>query len=342
MAIDNKDFQTTKVIEFKSNNDSTLISFNTEIDLVFEKKLKDIVVFKKGMQPYEKGKGIPEQTREMMNRRIYHSEIKIDESYRLLLKAANVQKHLIRGNSGFIKYGENLAAKRDASIFRGERILMNRILSNTTIDAAFIYEDDIINNSDIFNLIPIEKSTDMRSVLAIVTSKLCSFFFRSQNINLTRKAYPKLNVGTLEKFPIPDEFFLKQELFTNLIAETSKNSRSLYEMKTRFSSFLYSKYNISKISRKLQNWQDLTFGEFLKELNKAIKTTNKQRAKEGQPPVDAITKTDEFEWLDLFEQNKKKAQELQSQITGLEQQIDAMVYELYGLTEEEVKIVEGI
>ena len=32
---------------------------------------------------------------------------------------------------------------------------------------------------------------------------------------------------------------------------------------------------------------------------------------------------------------------LQRQIEATERQIDALVYELYGLTEEEIKIVEG-
>ena len=44
--------------------------------------------------------------------------------------------------------------------------------------------------------------------------------------------------------------------------------------------------------------------------------------------------------MELFEDNKKKAVELQTQINQLYQQIDQMVYELYGLTEEEIKIVE--
>jgi len=43
----------------------------------------------------------------------------------------------------------------------------------------------------------------------------------------------------------------------------------------------------------------------------------------------------------LFEENKKKARNLQTQINQTEKEIDAMVYKLYGLTEEEIKIVEG-
>ncbi len=53
------------------------------------------------------------------------------------------------------------------------------------------------------------------------------------------------------------------------------------------------------------------------------------------------SKKDEFEWLDLFEENKTKAQTLKSQIETTEKAIDKMVYELYGLSEEEIGIVEG-
>jgi hypothetical protein len=57
--------------------------------------------------------------------------------------------------------------------------------------------------------------------------------------------------------------------------------------------------------------------------------------------VPTLTKKDEFEWLDLFEENKQKAQALQTKITQTAKEIDAMVYELYGLTAEEIAIVEN-
>ncbi len=75
----------------------------------------------------------------------------------------------------------------------------------------------------------------------------------------------------------------------------------------------------------------MEFVDFIKELNKAIKTVK------GTP----LTKKDEFEWIDLFEENKKKALELKSQIDRTDKEIDLMVYELYGLTEEEIQIVEN-
>jgi len=47
------------------------------------------------------------------------------------------------------------------------------------------------------------------------------------------------------------------------------------------------------------------------------------------------------EWMQYFDQQKTKALALQTVIDDTDKEIDAMVYALYGLTEEEIKIVEG-
>ena len=73
----------------------------------------------------------------------------------------------------------------------------------------------------------------------------------------------------------------------------------------------------------------MSFVDFIKELNKAIKTAK------GTP----LTKKDEFEWMELFEDNKKKALALKAEIEKTDKEIDQMVYALYGLTEEEIKII---
>ena len=99
----------------------------------------------------------------------------------------------------------------------------------------------------------------------------------------------------------------------------------------RFTSYTCDQYKISEPSGKLTNWHTLTFTDFIKELNKAIK------ASKGVP----LTKKDEFEWMELFEENKKKVVDLKTQIDQTDREIDRMVYALYGLTEEEIAIVEG-
>lgn len=98
----------------------------------------------------------------------------------------------------------------------------------------------------------------------------------------------------------------------------------------KFARYLSSQFSFDKFSRKLQNWHELEFGEFIKELNKAIKKAGGDR----------LSKTDEMDWMEVFETKKSEAKTLKSEIDKTDKEIDQMVYELYGLTEEEIGIVE--
>ncbi|PPK93057.1 hypothetical protein LY01_02762 [Nonlabens xylanidelens] len=137
-----------------------------------------------------------------------------------------------------------------------------------------------------------------------------------------------------------------------LIALTS----SLNSGENKFTTYLKSQFQLEKLSKKLQNWHELDFADFIKELNKAIKATNRAATKAavidlGDPSgqkettpyqvIPELTKKDEYEWMELFEEKKKEVQQLQSQINQTEKEIDQMVYELYGLSDEEIKIVEN-
>ncbi|NCA77013.1 MAG: hypothetical protein EOM90_11835 [Alphaproteobacteria bacterium] len=55
----------------------------------------------------------------------------------------------------------------------------------------------------------------------------------------------------------------------------------------------------------------------------------------------ALTLAQEAEWEGYFEAEATKAQELKRTIDATDREIDRMVYELYGLTEEEIAVVEG-
>lgn len=137
---------------------------------------------------------------------------------------------------------------------------------------------------------------------------------------------PNLRNTYIKKIPIDI-----QSEFVQLSQGLHKWNNDLNITKYRFISFFSNSVEIEKLTRKLENWHNLEFGEFIKELNKAIKKT-------GAAP---LTKKDEFEWLELFEENKQKAQNLQTQINQTEKIIDTMVYKLYNLTEDEIQIIEN-
>jgi type I restriction-modification system DNA methylase subunit len=176
-----------------------------------------------------------------------------------------------------------------------------------------------------------------RILLCIINSKLIWEFLKS--ICVVRSGgYIEVKPQYFEQIPIPEiKDGLKLEEKGNIIINlTSK----LQLLQGKFQKYFSSNYQFDKSPKKLQNWHNLEFGEFIKELNKAIKATNKVRTKELHSPIPELTKKDEFEWMELFEENKKKAVELQREIESTDKEIDVMVYKLYDLTYEEVLIVD--
>ena len=95
--------------------------------------------------------------------------------------------------------------------------------------------------------------------------------------------------------------------------------------------FFSKQFKLQKLPKKLQNWHELEFIDFIKELNKTIKKVSGEK----------LSKMNEMEWMEVFESKKAEAQNLKTEIDTTDNEIDQMVYELYGLNEEEIAIVEN-
>lgn len=109
-----------------------------------------------------------------------------------------------------------------------------------------------------------------------------------------------------------------------------------YKCNHNFIKHLERLFLIGKFSNKLSEWFNLDFDLFLKELEKHRKIS----AKENNIEYKKLSLSEQSEWLQYFEEQKQKVEEIQTQISQTDREIDQMVYELYGLKEEEIKIVE--
>lgn len=166
-------------------------------------------------------------------------------------------------------------------------------------------------------------STDEKYLLPILNSKIIFYFLKSIASTL-QGGYLDFRRPYIEIIPIKiptikSPFIEKADQMLLLNKELQKVTGS-------FLNLLQSKYTIEKLSTKLQNWYELEFGEFLKELKKA--------------KVQLVVK-EEAEWLTYFTEQKQQAQQLKKQIDQTDKEIDRMVYALYELTEEEIAIVEN-
>lgn len=164
------------------------------------------------------------------------------------------------------------------------------------------------------------------ALLPLLNSKLL-FYFIKTNSNSVRGGYLRYKPQYVKEFPIPENWSDNSQIELEKFGEIQLNNvRNLRLIIDKQVELLQSKFSITKPSTKLKNWPTLDFKGFLAELKKA-------KVKLSLP--------EEAEWMAYFNEQKAKAQELQTEINRLDHEIDQLVYQLYGLTEEEIKIVEG-
>ena len=267
---------------------------------------------------------------------------KQENNFKPFLEGKDIGRYSIKPIHSYINYIPNkIHRARTPEIFEAsEKLLIQRITGGTRPLKVAFDDKQYYNKESINNLILKENCEfNIKSILGLLNSKLISWLY---SVRFTNESTLTVNLSKeyLSKIPISKKLIsIENELISKvniLLSEVEK----LTSFSNKFNRFINQKINFDNQSNKLQNWHELDFGEFIRELNKAIKANNKNRVKEDLEPIASLTKKDEFEWLDLFEDNKLKAQELQSKIHQTDKEIDVMVYELYGLTDEEVAIVE--
>jgi type I restriction-modification system DNA methylase subunit len=143
---------------------------------------------------------------------------------------------------------------------------------------------------------------------------------------------PELQGGTreirkvyFEHFPVPQSNEEQTKTLSELALNRTELTSSLKEITSKFLRTIQRKFDLEKMSNKLQKWYLLSYAEFIKELDK-------KKAK--------LSLSEEAEWEDYFNEQKQKALSLKSEIDQNDREIDRMVYELYGLTKEEIGVVE--
>ncbi|MDO6597383.1 N-6 DNA methylase [Oceanihabitans sp. 2_MG-2023] len=292
-------------------------------------KVEDIAEMFSGIKAYEVGKGTPRQTTEIRDKKPYTAILKKTKEWLPFYEGKHVTSYGLKWNqNSYISYGEWLAAPRDPNQFLGEKILIRKIIGARLI-ATYIPETSYCNTLLFVLKLKDKEIIDYKTLLGILNSKLIAWYFRHKFQISDDDTFPQIMIRDILKFPliIPSNKNNLLNAVTNILMLNEQISKVV----NNFKNFFISTFKSISLSKKLDNWQELDFADFIKELNKAIK-------KAGGTP---LTKKDEFEWLELFEDNKKKAQKLQTQITQTEKTIDTLVYDLYGLTQEERSIIEN-
>ena len=152
-----------------------------------------------GVKLYEKGKGIPKQESYFSKDKIYESNIKTDETYRRYLTGKDIERYKYSWNNTWVKYGENLAAPRNADLFIDSKIVVRRIVGERLI-ATVIKEDYI--TSQLLQIVKLNDKKLTNTIMAILTSNLMIYFFKKK-YNRQEKTFPEIRIYELGSLPIP-------------------------------------------------------------------------------------------------------------------------------------------
>ena len=295
--------------------------------------LDDLVEIKAGLQAYEKDKGDPKQSAEDVKNRPYDYDYKFDENTHKYLEGKDVGRYFTSWSGLYLKYGKHLASPRTFSLFDGSKIIVREITGNYPKCLIATYNEDIYlyNRSNIAIVEKENSNISLKYILAVINSKLLSYYFVKNTAKSVRKLFPKIILNDLRKFPIKKISSDLQQPYIGLTDKMLLLNANFQTINNKFNKYFSGQFHIEKLTKKLENWNELSFAVFITELNKAIKTSGGIQ----------LAKKDEIEWMELFEDYKKQAQTLKQEIDKIDKEIDKMVYELYGLSEEEVAIVEN-
>ena len=258
------------------------------------------------------------------NNKNFLSKEKLNHLYKQIISGKDFTKYFVDDNLGYVMYEpKELWSNTNEEMF----ITPEKLIFRRTSDSLLIAYD----NKKRFCLDTIHllfcytNEISHLYLLSVLNSKFLNFLYRII-VPEVGKAFAEVKIVNLKKLPLKKIKREEQNQFIEKAEQMLSLYKELQEVSQKFQRTLEREFALDSLSKKLQDWYLLSYGDFIKELEKKkVKLSLSQKG----------------EWEDYFLQESKKALELKSNIDTTDKEIDAMVYELYGLTKEEIEIVEN-
>ncbi|MGJ0340805.1 Eco57I restriction-modification methylase domain-containing protein [Aliarcobacter cryaerophilus] len=236
----------------------------------------------------------------------------------------DVQKYSITLTNSKVN-SNNKEYIRLKDFFNNNLIFLRRVSS---ILVASIHDKKLAFNKNIYGII-IKEDFDIKYILILLNSKLLDFYYKTKFSTKKEEVFPEIQTYLFNQLPIKNISKFEQEPFIKKANQMLELNKKLQETKQNFTNEL----KLEKLPIKLQKFEELDFDDFVKEYVKAKKIKLSDQLEE---------RNFKNNWLAIFENDKKEVLELQNQIKIIDKEIDQMVYKLYDLNEDEIKIVEKI
>ncbi len=290
--------------------DKISIKLNNLIDNKTFFKLKDVIQIKIGICTGANDKHI--------------SDNSIFPNSKKLIQGKDINRYSLIYDGKYVNYDRKaLLRARDESIF----ILKEKLFMRQTSDELILSFDDeqYYAIDSLFILYPISQILNLKYCLCLLNSKLLNRQYQKLNPEAGR-VFAQVKIDYVNELTIAVLLPEEQKPFIEKADCMLYFNRTHHDKQSKFLNRLKDNFHSIKITEKLEDFYDSDFSAFLDELKK-------QKIYLGLK--------DQDEWGDYFKGYQKELLKLKAEIEKTDYDIDRMVYELYGLTDEEIKVVEG-
>ncbi len=275
-----------------------------------------------------------------------------------ILTGENISRYFIK-NKSLISDETYSKYKKDEYYFNGNRVIIRETGNRLT---SIFTNENIQQNRSLYSIKIEDGKISYLFLLSLINSKLIQYYYKAKfaaNTNI----FPKIRIAQVKNIPIKEISKVHQQPFIEKADRMLSLNKQLQEKKNKFLNRVKDNLraaapdkginplgtnpsdtnplstnpsgtnplgngnpSILRISKKSEAFYNYDFKTFVAELKK-------QKIK--------LSLIKQDEWEEYFNTYKNEINRLQNEIDKTDKEIDQMVYELYGLTEEEIKIVES-
>jgi len=202
-----------------------------------------------------------------------------------------------------------------SEIFSGDRIFLKRIA--TKPEGVFVgSKDNLFAFNTVYSIYNIN-GINPQALLGILNSKLLSFYYENV-FNLGMSLTSQVTIEFLKELPIAKGSEKQIALLCNKVNEIQKYKFDFYSKINNVLDTLKQDFSIKSINKKLENFYDLSFEGFVELLL------------ERQLSLEKKSNLHSF-----FSKEKEHVINLKTKIETLNNEINVIVFDIYGLSEQE-------
>ncbi|MCL2132653.1 MAG: Eco57I restriction-modification methylase domain-containing protein, partial [Lentimicrobiaceae bacterium] len=251
------------------------------------------------------------------------SETKKDEQYLEIIDGGDIFSFSYSIPNKYFNYTErNIKSGGDWNVYKQERLVVRQI---GQIPIVGMCKKNVLASNTLYSIYPKIEDYELKYILCLLNSSVIKNYW-SAKYSDNKILFPKIKGYQLKELPIKAISKEKQQPFIDLADKMLNLNADLQTKRRRFLKRLSDNFANIKITVALERFHELYFKDFVAELKKQKITLSLKQ---------------QDEWEEYFGEYKAECTELAEKIDSTDKEIDGMVYGLYGLSAEEIEVIEN-